>query len=238
MCHFSQKAKDVIAGSAVIVGYTTYIKLLGNLVTGKEVISSGMTGEIYRATQAIQKALEGKKVSIISSGDPGIYGMSGIVLEILKNNSAKKLQIEIIPGITAASASASLLGAPLAQDFAAISLSDLLIDRRGIEKRLKAALKADFVIVLYNPKSKSRIKPLERAWGIIRQYRSAKTPVGIVKNAYRKGQELKITILKKARMLKDIDMTTTIIIGNSQTFVKNGYMITPRGYNIRKAESR
>lgn len=197
-----------------------------------------MTGEIYRATQAIEKALEGKKVSIISSGDPGIYGMSGIVLELLKNNNAKKLQIEIIPGITAASASASLLGAPLAQDFAAISLSDLLIDRRGIEKRLRAALKADFVIVLYNPKSKSRIKPLERAWGIISQYRSTKTPVGIVKNAYRKGQELKITILNKARMLKDIDMTTTIIIGNSQTFLKNGYMITPRGYNIREAKFR
>lgn len=197
-----------------------------------------MTGEIYRATQAIEKALEGKKVSIISSGDPGIYGMSGIVLELLKNNDAKKLQIEIIPGITAASASASLLGAPLAQDFAVISLSDLLIDRRVIEKRLRAALKADFVIVLYNPKSKSRIKPLERAWGIINQYRSVKTPVGIVKNAYRKGQELKITILNKARMLKDINMTTTIIIGNSQTFLKNGYMITPRGYNIRKAEFR
>lgn len=237
MTHLSQRAKEAIAESEVIVGYATYIKLIVNLTGGKKVISSGMTGEIYRATQAIQNALEGKKVCIISSGDPGIYGMSGIALELLKSDNAKRIKIEIIPGITAASACASLLGAPLAQDFAVISLSDLLVDRKGIEKRLEGALKADFVIVLYNPKSRTRIKPLERAWRIIKQYRALKTPVGIVRNAYRINEEVKITLLKDTLSLKDIDMATTIIIGNSQTFINNGYMITPRGYNLKRVES-
>lgn len=238
LSHLSQRAKEAIAESEVIVGYTTYVKLLGYLIRRKTVISSGMTGEIYRATQAIQKALEGKKVCIISSGDPGIYGMSGIVLELLKNNATRKLKVEIIPGITAASACASLLGAPLTQDFAVISLSDLLVDRKGIEKKLRCALKADLVIVLYNPKSKTRTEPFERAWNIIRKHRASKTPVGIVNNAYRKDGVTKITLLKDTAFLKDIGMTTTIIIGNSQTYIKNGYMITPRGYDLKKAESR
>lgn len=238
MSHLSQRAKEAIAESEVIVGYTTYVKLLGYLIRRKTVVSSGMTAEIYRATQAIQKALEGKKVCIISSGDPGIYGMSGIVLELLKNNATRKLQVEIIPGITAASACASLLGAPLTQDFAVISLSDLLVDRKGIEKKLRCALKADFVVVLYNPKSKTRTEPFERAWNIIRKHRASKTPVGIVNNAYRKDERKKITLLKDTAFLKDIGMTTTIIIGNSQTYIKNGYMITPRGYDLKKAESR
>lgn len=228
----SQKARKAIAESKVIVGYATYIKLLGSLTAGKEIISSGMTKEIERAKAAIKRALEGKTVSIISSGDPGIYGMAGAVLELLEINDAKKITIEITPGITAASACASLLGAPLAQDFAVISLSDLLIKSREIEKRLRAAVKADFVIALYNPKSKSRIKPLESAWKIIRQYRPLATPVGIVKNAYRGHEKVKVMRLKDAGLLKDIDMATTIIVGNSQTFLKSGYMITARGYNM------
>ena len=236
LAHLSQKAKEVIAESDVLVGYTTYIKLLAGLAAGKEIISSGMTAEIYRATQAIQKALEGKKVCIISSGDPGIYGMSGIALELLKPENAKRIKIEIIPGITAASACASLLGAPLTQDFAVISLSDLLVSRKGIENKLRLALKADFVIVLYNPKSRTRTEPFERAWRIIKKHRSSKTPAGIVKNAYRKNEEVKITTLKNALSLKCIDMTTTIIIGNSQTYIKNGYMITPRGYDLEKVK--
>lgn len=234
MSLLSQKARDTIDESQVIIGYGTYINLLGNLVLGKEVVSSGMTGEITRARRAIEKALEGKKVSIISSGDPGIYGMAGIVLELLKKSDIKRLKIEIIPGVTAASACASLLGAPLTQDFAVISLSDLLVSREEIERKLKAALEADFAIVLYNPKSKSRTKPLERAWKIIKRFRSSGTPVGIVKNAYRNGEEVKMSLLGKASLLKDIDMATTIIIGSSRTFVKDGYMITPRGYEIKE----
>lgn len=238
MAHLSQKAREVIAESQIIIGYATYIKLLDNLTAGKEVISSGMTREIGRATQAIEKALVGKKVCLISSGDPGIYGMAGVVLELLENSDLKRLKIEIIPGITAASACASLLGAPLAQDFAVISLSDLLVERKEIEKKIRAAAKADFVIVLYNPKSKSRIKPLEKAWKIIMRYRSSQTPVGIVKNAYRGKEEVKLTLLKEAALLKNIDMTTTIVVGNSLTFVKDGrYLITARGYDIRKASA-
>lgn len=191
-----------------------------------------MTQEIGRANKAIEKALAGKTVCVISSGDPGIYGMAGLILELLKKSDIDNLRIEIIPGITAASACASLLGAPLAQDFAVISLSDLLVTRKEIEKKLKYAVRADFVLVLYNPKSKSRIKPLERAWKIIRQYRPAQTPVGIVRDAYRASQDLRIRRLENVDQAGDIDMATTVIIGNSRTFVKGKYMITSRGYDL------
>lgn len=191
-----------------------------------------MHQEMRRAIGAIEKALAGKRVCVISSGDSGVYGMAGIVLELLKNKDARRIKIEIIPGIIAASGCASLLGAPLANDFAVISLSDLLTDIKKIRERIRAAAKADFVIALYNPKSKSRIKPLKRAWEEILKYRLPQTVVGIVKNASRSGEEVKITNLKDASLLKDIDMTTTIIVGNSKTYVKNGYMITPRGYDL------
>lgn len=232
LAQLSKRAYDAIIESQVIVGYSTYIRLLGKLIAKKEVISSGMTQEIGRANKAIEKALAGKTVCVISSGDPGIYGMAGLILELLKKSDMDNLRIEIIPGITAASACASLLGAPLAQDFAVISLSDLLVTRKEIEKKLKYAVRADFVLVLYNPKSKSRIKPLERAWKIIRQYRPAQTPVGIVRDAYRASQDLRIRRLENVDQAGDIDMATTVIIGNSRTFVKGKYMITSRGYDL------
>lgn len=191
-----------------------------------------MTQEISRAKKAIETALKGKDVCIISSGDPGIYGMAQVVLELFKSRDAKKVKIEIIPGITAASACASLLGAPLAQDFAVISLSDIMVSAKEIEKKVRWAAKGGFVIVLYNPKSKSRIKPLKKALSIIARYRHPETPVGMVKNAYRQGQKVKIALLKEKPLLEEADMATTIIVGNSKTFVKNGYMITARGYNI------
>lgn len=231
----SQRASQVIAESQVIIGYKTYIKLLDNLSAGKEVICSGMTKEIDRAIQAIEKASSGKKVCLISSGDPGIYGMAGVILELLKKEDAKKIKLEIIPGITAASSCASLLGAPLAQDFSVISLSDLLVNRKMIEKKIKAALNGGFVIVLYNPKSRSRIQPLDMAWNFITKNRPPATPVGIVKNAYRAQEDIRLMPLKEAVLLKDIDMATTIIVGNSETFIKdNRYMITKRGYKIKK----
>jgi precorrin-3B C17-methyltransferase len=220
------------------VGYAAYIKLLGKMIAGKEIICSGMTQEIERTREAIEKALEGRAVSIISSGDPGVYGMAGIVLELLESADAKKIVLEIVPGITSATSCAALLGAPLANDFAVISLSDLLTEWKEIENRLEAAARSGFIIVLYNPKSKSRTKPLVRSWNIIKKYRSAKTPVGIVRNAYRSGEDVRIIFLKDASGLKDIDMATTIIVGNSGTYIKNGYMITPRGYNFRKRLSR
>lgn len=234
MRHMSQSVREAISGSQVIVGYNTYIKLLGDLIDGKEVISSGMTNELKRAHQAIEKALEGKNVCLVSSGDPGVYGMASVALELLKSKDANRLKVEIIPGIMAATACASLLGAPLGHDFAVISLSDLLTDWKEIEERLQTATKADFVIVLYNPSSKARLKPLNKAWKIISTYRSCHTPVGIVRNAYRDGEEVRITTLKEAPLSKDIDMATTIIVGNSKTYIKNGYMITPRGYKFSR----
>lgn len=192
-----------------------------------------MTREIKRVAFALKMAREGKDVCLISSGDPGIYGMAGLALELLSKKAAKEIRIEIIPGVSAAGACASLLGAPLSNDFAVISLSDLLTQRRQIEQRLNLCARGDFVLALYNPKSKKRIAPLKKAWQILERYRRPGTPVGIVKNAYRGGQKIILTTLKEAKSLEDIDMTTTIIIGNSQTYIKNGFMITPRGYQFR-----
>jgi len=222
------RAEKAIRESQLIVGYKTYIELLGNLSRGKELISTGMTQEVERARLAIAKAKEGKKVCLISSGDAGVYGMAGLVLELLKED--ERIEVEIIPGVMSALSSAAILGSPLMHDFAVISLSDLLTDLALIEQRIEAAAKADFVIALYNPKGKKRIKPLQRAWQILMRYRLPKTPVGIVRNCERNGQEVKITALGAMSSFKKIDMVTTIIVGNSQTFVKGKHMITPRGY--------
>jgi len=232
--NISQRAREAIEWCQVVVGYKTYLRLLGNLLDNKEIISSGMTEEIKRAEYAIENAKSGKKVCIISSGDPGIYGMAGLVLELLKKNELKR-KIEIIPGIIAATASAALLGAPLMHDFAVISLSDLLTDLELIKRRVELAAKADFLIVLYNPKSRKRIIPLKKAYNILLKHKSPDTPVGIVRNAYRDNQEIAVTTLKNMLSFKKIDMATTIIIGNSKTYIKDKYMITPRGYNIKPA---
>lgn len=230
----SKSAHRAISECDCVAGYSTYIKLLGSMVEGKELIVSGMTREIDRAVAAIKKALEGKSVCMISSGDPGVYGMAGVVLELLQKNESGRIELEIIPGIISATACAALLGAPLMNDFAAISLSDLMTGWEQIEKRISAAAGTDFVIVLYNPKSKARTKPFARALDIIRNYRPAGTPVGIVRNAYRRCETAKVVCLKDVQSIRNIDMVTTIIIGNSCTYVKNGYMITPRGYNYKK----
>lgn len=232
MCHLTQKAISTIAGSQVIVGYKTYIRLLGSLIDNKEVVSTGMTEEIERAEYAIKKTQEGKNVCIISSGDPGVYGMAGLVLELL-NKMDGDIKVEIIPGIPASSSCASLLGAPLMHDFVSISLSDLLTDRGLIKKRVELAAKGDFVIVLYNPKSKKRVQPLRDACRVLMRYRSPETPVGIVRNAYRDSQEIEITSLKNMLNSGKIDMFSTVIVGNTRTYVKDGFMITPRGYNLK-----
>ena len=226
------KAYRAIQDCQVIVGYKAYLKFLNGLLKGKEIISSGMTKEIRRAEKAIEKALAGNDVCLISSGDPGIYGMAGMILELLGKEEAGKIPIEIIPGVTAASSCASLLGAPLMNDFAVISLSDLLTDSKVIEKRIRFACRGDFVIVFYNPKSRKRIKPLQKAWQILMKYRSPQTPVGIVRNARRADEEVIIISLKDMLAVKQIDMGATVIVGNSKTFTKGRYMITPRGYEL------
>lgn len=224
-----------IQNCQVIVGYKAYLRLLNGLVAGKEIISSGMTQEAARAEKAIKKALEGNDVCLISSGDPGIYGTAGLILELLRKEDDSKIHLEIIPGITAASSCASLLGAPLMNDFAVISLSDLLTDSKVIEKRIRSACRGDFVIVFYNPKSKKRIKPLEKAWQILMKYRSPRAPVGIVRNARRTDEKVILTSLGEMLTIKQIDMGTTVVVGNSKTFVKGRYMVTPRGYELKKA---
>jgi len=232
----SPRAFRAIQDSHVIVGYKAYLQLLNGLTEGKEVISSGMTQEVRRAKEAIEKALAGNDVCLISSGDPGIYGMAGLILELLTEEEMSQIRIEIIPGITAASSCASLLGAPLMNDFAVISLSDLLTDRKTIERRVESACQGDFVIVFYNPKSRERISPFEAAWQILMKRRSPKTPVGIVRNARREDEEVLITSLEKMFEVKQIDMGTAIIVGNSKTYVKGRYMITPRGYELKNNE--
>jgi len=227
---FSQKALDALQQCEIIVGYKTYIELLGDLVENKEIVSSGMTQEIKRASYAIDKAMEGRSVSIISSGDPGIYGMAGIVLELLDEKAYEKIDVEIIPAISSAFACASLLGAPLVHDFVVISLSDLLTEWGVIEKRIRLAAEGDFVIVFYNPKSKKRVAPINNAWNILMKYKPPQTPVGIVRNAYRKGEVVELTNLENMLKSDKIDMFATIIVGNSNTFVRDNYMITPRGY--------
>jgi precorrin-3B C17-methyltransferase len=189
-----------------------------------------MGKEVERAKIALTKALENKTVVMVSSGDPGVYGMAGIVLEVVANEKAN-VPVEIVPGVTAATAAASILGAPLVSDFAVISLSDLLTPWEKIERRLEAASSADMSIVLYNPKSEGRIEPLMKAYEIMLKHIKPNTPVGIVKQAGREGEQVTVTTLKDL-LNCDIDMVTTIVVGNSMTKVVNGKMVTARGYDL------
>jgi cobalt-precorrin 5A hydrolase/precorrin-3B C17-methyltransferase len=237
--HITPRAKRAIEESDIIVGYRTYLDLIPDLIERKVIFSTGMTQEIDRCRKAVELALSGKRVSVVSGGDPGIYAMAGLVFEILRTQEQKSaflLPIEIIPGISALNAAAACLGAPLMHDFVSISLSDRLTPWDVIEKRLNAAAMADFVIVIYNPKSKGRVEHFSRAVEIVRRYRKSGTPVGIVKAAMRASERVVITTLDEV-LSHEIDMQTTVIIGNSGTFIWNGRMITPRGYE-KKLESR
>ncbi|MCX8030829.1 MAG: precorrin-3B C(17)-methyltransferase [Thermodesulfovibrionales bacterium] len=237
--HITDAAKDALRNSEYIIGYETYLNLIPDLTKNKNIISTGMTEEVQRCKKAIELAKEGKTVSIISGGDPGIYAMAGLVLELLhrseENDDSKSINeitIEVIPGISALNACAARLGAPLMHDFASISLSDRLTSWKVIEERLIAASAADFVIVLYNPKSKGRVEHINKAVEIIKKHRKPHTPVGIVRQAMREGETIKITDLDHL-LEHEIDMQTTIIIGNSQTYVWKNWIITPRGYGVK-----
>ena len=201
------------------------------MIAGKEVMSSGMRQEVDRCSKAVELACGGKTVGIICSGDPGIYAMAGLVFEVVRAEAGKSagVEVEVVPGIPALSSCAALLGAPLMHDFASISLSDLLTPWELIEKRLEAAASADFVIAIYNPKSKGRQDNIDKARDIIMKFRPAQTPVGIVKAATRENEKIVLTDLDKM-LESEIDMLSTVIIGNSQTFSWNGRMVTPRGY--------
>jgi len=227
------KAKREIEQADVIIGYATYVKLIQSIIKpDTEVVSGRMGREVERAKIAVMHAVENKRVVVVSSGDAGVYGMAGVVLEATALEKAG-VPIEIVPGVTAATAAAAKLGAPLVSDFAVISLSDLLTPWSTIEKRLEAAAEADFVIVLYNPQSPGRTAPLTSAHRILLKHRRPETPVGIVRSAGREGEEAVVTTLK-ALLDAEVDMVTTVVVGNSTTRVVNGRMVTARGYDFSK----
>ncbi|MBI5562556.1 MAG: precorrin-3B C(17)-methyltransferase [Deltaproteobacteria bacterium] len=231
--HLTGRAREALAGSGCVVGYTRYVDLIKALIPGKEVYVSGMTFEAERCEKAIALARRGKRVAVVSSGDAGIYGMAGLVMQLAMNDGGAPLDIEVIPGVPAFVASAALLGAPLMHDFASISLSDLLTPWAKIEERVEAAAKADFVMILYNPRSSKRKDGLARALDIVAGYRRPQTPVGLVRNAARQGEEAVVTTIAGfAHYYEKVDMLSIVIIGNAETFASGGRMITPRGYKI------
>ncbi|MBI5233706.1 MAG: precorrin-3B C(17)-methyltransferase [Deltaproteobacteria bacterium] len=228
--HLTERARHALAECETIVGYTTYIELILPLVEDKKIFTTPMTKEIARCKKAIELASNGERVAIVSSGDPNIYGMAGLILELSDENPP--YDIEVVPGVPAFVCAGALLGAPLMHDFASISLSDLLTPWGTIEKRLAAAVEGDFVIILYNPKSRKRIEGIKKAIDIISRQRNGQTPVGIVRNAAREDQSARIIRLSELKgHLDSIDMSTLVIIGNSTSFKKGGWFITPRGYN-------
>ena len=230
--HMTQRARDAIAEADVVVGYVTYIKLVADLLEGKEVIRTGMTEERDRAVHALASAREGKKVALISSGDAGVYGMAGPTYEVLFQagwTPESGVQVEVVPGASAINACAALVGAPLTHDFCSISLSDLLTPWPVIARRLDAVAASDFVVALYNPKSGRRTQQIVQAQALFLRHRRPDTPVAVVKSAYRRRERIEFTTLDKMSDC-DIGMLTTVLIGNSHTFVRHGLMVTPRGY--------
>ncbi|KQO04308.1 precorrin-3B C(17)-methyltransferase [Paenibacillus sp. Leaf72] len=230
--HITKRAREAIQESDIVIGYNTYVDLIRELISDQAIVRTGMTEEVSRAQEAVRQAENGKKVAVISSGDAGVYGMAGLVYEVLIEKGWKRnggVEVEVIPGISAINSTASLLGAPIMHDACTISLSDHLTPWELIARRVEAAGQADFVIALYNPRSGRRTRQIVETQRILLKYRSPDTPVGIVKSAYRDREDIVVTTL--ARMLDhDIGMLTTVVIGNSTTVNYDGLMITPRGY--------
>jgi len=231
------RAKQVIEESEVIVGYDTYVSLVEDLISGKEVYRYPMTQEVDRANQAIQFAENGRIVSLVSSGDPGIYGMIGLIYEILadkKWNRGAGIYVECVPGVSSLNSCSALVGSPLMTDFAVVSMSDLLVPWEMIVKRVEAAALGDYVTVIYNPASKKRVHQLQDTRDIFLKYRNPETPVAIVKGAYRESQAVVLTTLKDILNHSDmLGMITTVIVGNSSTYNYEGMMINPRGYRSK-----
>ncbi len=221
------EAEKAILSSDIVVGYTVYIEQIKRFYPEKECISTGMKQERERVELALRNASDGKTVALVCSGDSQLYGMAGLAIELSVNYP--EVDIEVIPGVTAAFSGGAVLGAPMTHDLALISLSDLLTPMEKIIKRLRCAAEGDFVIALYNPSSKKRADYLQRACDIILEYRSPETVCGIVGNIGREGQQSRVLMLNELRETQ-VDMFTTIFIGNSETKVINGKMVTPRGY--------
>lgn len=233
--HMTQAAIAALRDSEVIVGYDLYVELIAGLTEGKTVLSTPMKQEVARCRLALEQALAGRTVAMVCSGDPGVYGMAGIVMEVAADHP--EVDIEVISGITAATSSAAVLGAPLIHDFAVISLSDLLTPWEKIEKRLRLAAEADLVICLYNPSSMKRQDYLKKACDIILEHQSPGTECGYVRNTGREGERATLCRLGVLRETV-VDMFTTVIIGNSQTRQLHGRLVTPRGYRGLEETSR
>ena len=232
LSEMTPKARQAIESSQVVAGYNTYIKLIEKIIGEKKIIGRAMMQEVERCKLAIDETLAGRNVAVVSSGDAGVYGMAGLVLEMILDLPEKnRPQFEIIAGVSAVNAAAAILGAPLMNDFAIISLSDLMTPWELIKRRVSSAAEGDFVIALYNPKSKRRVSQLAEVQQILLKFREKNTPVGIVTNAGRNGQSKIISTLENF-IQEEVNMFSLVIIGNSQTFIKENFMITPRGYQI------
>ena len=223
----TEEAICAIEKSDVICGYTVYVELITSMFPDKETFTTPMKKEIDRCKWALETAQSGKTVAMVCSGDSGVYGMAGLLLQLL--HSYKDVEVEVVPGITAAISGAAVLGAPVGHDFCVISLSDLLTPWDLIVKRLELAAEGDFITCLYNPRSKKRIEHLTTACNIMLKRRSEDTVCGWVKNIGREGEEYRICTLKELDN-EPIDMFTTVFIGSSQTKLVDGKMVTPRGY--------
>lgn len=230
--HLTARARAAIVEADVVIGYVTYIRLVADLLAGKEVVKKAMTEEYERAVDAVAHASQGKKVALISSGDAGVYGMAGPTYEVLFQagwSPDSGIGVEIVPGASALNTCAALVGAPLTHDFCAISLSDLLTPWPTIARRLDAAAAADFVVALYNPQSGRRTQQLVEAQRLLLRHRDPLTPVAVVKSAYRPKQRIQLTNI--GTMLEaEVGMSSTVLIGNSNTYIRHGLMVTPRGY--------
>ncbi len=217
------------------MGYKIYVEQARPFLDDQRVEASGMMHEIERAGQAIDLALAGHRVSLVSGGDPGVYAMAGVVFEVAHNREVVlgdgpgQLSVEVVPGIPALAAASALLGAPLTHDFACVSLSDRLTPWEVITKRLRLAAEADFVIVLYNPKSKGRDWHYGEAIRLAAEFREPSTPVGVVSRAMREGESIRLTTISEAANA-EVDMQTTVVIGSSRSFIYGDRMVTPRGY--------
>jgi precorrin-3B C17-methyltransferase len=243
------RALTLIEQAEAIAGYTTYIDLIKPVIEGKEIIATGMKKEVDRVEKAISEALSGKVCALISGGDAGIYAMAGLVFEMCEKKGIRlirhgsdrpsiddgnTLEIEVVPGIPALASGASLVGAPLTHDFCAISLSDLLTPWETIERRIEAAASADFVIAIYNPKSKKRDWQLNRAQEIILKYRKPSTPVGVVTSAMRENQDVTVVSLENLDQA-EVGMQTVLFVGNQASVKYLDFMYTPRGYSGKYA---
>lgn len=233
--YIAPRVRQVILDSELVVGYRPYLSRISELISGKETYGSGMRSEIDRARYALEGFRSGRKVSLVSGGDAGIYGMAGLVLELLSDGECNSRDVEIIPGITAASAAGAVVGAPLTNDFCAVSLSDYLTPREVIRLRLRHAAEGDFVTVLYNARSTKREDLFKEALELFNRQRGPDCPAAVVTNAFRPEQSsLVLPVNELLVRVDEVAMQSTVIIGNSETYLRGRWLITPRGYAAAK----